>query len=132
MQIRQLPRQRIKLCLQRCVRRLQLLYLQSQCGNLCFGRIDVGGAAVDRHCLAYTKREGSHVQVTATEDADVLLLAALPLNEPVAASGTWVLSSNRDLLEADRDYAAGAFGRPWDHTLSDEDWRAALAAKRAS
>ena len=29
-----------------------------------------------------------------------------------------------ELAAAEADYAAGEFGRPWPHTLSDDEWRA--------
>ena len=57
-------------------------------------------------------------------EADVLVLAGEPIAEPIVASGTWVMNSDAELAAAEADYAAGEFGRPWPHTLSDDEWRA--------
>jgi len=95
------------------------------------GAVTLGGEdAVPRHGLAYTWRGAEKLDVanaSADDDAEILLLVGMPIDEPVSASGTWVVSSQRELAEADADYAAGRLGRPWPHTLADDEWRAWVA-----
>ena len=52
----------------------------------------------------------------------ILLLVGMPIREPVVSSGTWVVSSEAELAQANADYGAGLLGRPWDHTISDGEW----------
>ncbi|KAJ1449052.1 RmlC-like cupin domain-containing protein [Pelagophyceae sp. CCMP2097] len=89
------------------------------------GHVIIEGTAVPRHHLAYTDRRGEVLRVenAGDEESEVLVLCALPLREPVVASGTWVVTSQKDVAEADRDYQQGKFGTPWPHTLSDEEWQ---------
>jgi quercetin 2,3-dioxygenase len=42
-------------------------------------------------------------------EARVLLAAALPLNEPVARYGPFVMNTEREIHQAIRDYQAGRF-----------------------
>mmetsp|Transcript_17708 Transcript_17708/g.26591 ORF Transcript_17708/g.26591 Transcript_17708/m.26591 type:complete len:359 (-) Transcript_17708:98-1174(-) len=94
-----------------------LLYCRSGC-------ITLDDQLIPAHRLAYTERGTTSLEVIATKpDTDVLVLCGLPLREPIFASGTWVLSSQAELNRADIDYASGKFGRPWEHTFSDEQWR---------
>lgn len=63
--------------------------------------------------------------------AEALVMAGEPLREPVAGGGTWVMNSQAELAQADRDYAAGLLGIPWEHTVSDEQWEAHVMSTRA-
>jgi hypothetical protein len=62
--------------------------------------------------------------------ADVLLLAGRPLREPVAASGPFVMNTERELAQANWDFSRGPLSRPWDHQLSDDDWIANIRNPR--
>lgn len=61
------------------------------------------------------------------EPADFFFLAGEPLREPCMLQGSMVLTSAEEVNLAYADYQAGKFGRPWDHKLSDKDWRRHVA-----
>jgi len=91
------------------------------------GDVSVGtsGEMVPRHHLAYTRREGNGLvlkNAANAEEADVLILAGLPLRQPVVSSGTWVVGSELELEKARRDFNMGMLGIPWDPSISDEEW----------
>jgi quercetin 2,3-dioxygenase len=69
------------------------------------------GAAVGKAQLIVLSRSGTEVQITASTDAQVLLLAGEPINEPVVGYGPFVMNSDQEIREAFADFNAGKFGR---------------------
>ena len=56
--------------------------------------------------------DGDEVAVhTGGEPAEVLVLAGLPLREPVARYGPFVMNTREEIIEAFEDYQAGRMGR---------------------
>ena len=53
---------------------------------------------------------GTDMHLSATEQADVLILAGVPLNEPVARHGPFVMNTETEIRQAIRDYQAGRMG----------------------
>jgi quercetin 2,3-dioxygenase len=53
---------------------------------------------------------GEAVSLAADADVRVLVLAGLPLNEPIVSYGPFVAGSDMQLRDAFRDYQAGRFG----------------------
>jgi len=43
-------------------------------------------------------------------DSTMLLLSGAPLNEPVVGYGPFVMTSDREIAQAIRDYQSGRFG----------------------
>ena len=82
------------------------------------------------HSLSYLERnklyDGLRLELLGADDADIMIFAGEPIDAPVASSGTFVMNSNAELEEAFNDYQRGAFGIPWDYSLSDQDWRKQL------
>jgi redox-sensitive bicupin YhaK (pirin superfamily) len=57
--------------------------------------------------------DGAEVTLAADGEvtAQVLVLAGLPIGEPVARYGPFVMSTERELVEAFEDFQAGRMGR---------------------
>ncbi len=53
---------------------------------------------------------GTCVQLTAQTDTDLLVLAGVPLNEPVARHGPFVMNTSVEIQQAIRDYREGRMG----------------------
>lgn len=59
--------------------------------------------------LAVMQREGSELEIEATEDSVILLLNGEPLNEPVVGHGPFVMNSWEEIDQAIADYNNGRF-----------------------
>ena len=61
-----------------------------------------------------TDGEGVAVSVAATStnksSLDILLIGGIPLNEPVARYGPFVMNTNEEILQAAEDYRNGKMG----------------------
>lgn len=58
-------------------------------------------------CLLYGPGEG--VQVSTDGEARFVVLAGLPLNEPVVQHGPFVMNTREQIMQAFQDYSAGKF-----------------------
>ena len=91
------------------------------------GSCTVDGMEIPVHHTAYCEPMGSTLRVDSKDGVDFLLLAGAPLREPVAAQGSMVMTTQREIAEAYRDYQLGLMGLPWNHELSHEDWKQHVA-----
>jgi redox-sensitive bicupin YhaK (pirin superfamily) len=75
------------------------------------GRAVLNGtqAAVEAQ-LAVFDRQGGDFTIGTEADATLLVLSGEPLNEPVVGYGPFVMTSDREIAEAIRDYQSGRFG----------------------
>lgn len=90
----------------------------------------------ERSDLVYsgtTKPDGISVTNQAEDPADtsdVLLLAGRPLREPVVAAGPFVVNSQEEYYQAQREFSMDPAKQPWDHELSDEDWKKFVTSEK--
>lgn len=61
------------------------------------------------HLLLF-ENDGELFEIKALEEAVVLIMSGLPIDEPIAAHGPFVMNSREELLEAFDDYNSGKFG----------------------
>ncbi|WP_218079243.1 pirin family protein [Anthocerotibacter panamensis] len=73
------------------------------------GVVDMGGKAVQRGELAVLTPGETVTVRTADAPARFLLIAAQPLNEPIARYGPFVMNTQQQIQEAFQDYRAGRF-----------------------
>lgn len=72
------------------------------------GGLDVAGKRVKEGQLARLSNAGDEVEFLAVDSrAELLLLAGVPLDEPVARHGPFVMNTREQLIEAFEDYQAG-------------------------
>jgi len=73
------------------------------------GSIDVGTVTVPQHTLAQLNEEGDILEITARENAVLLVGHADPIGEAVVAHGPFVMNTREEIAQAIRDYQAGMF-----------------------
>jgi redox-sensitive bicupin YhaK (pirin superfamily) len=72
------------------------------------GGLDVAGRRVKEGQPARLSNEGEEVELLAVDQrAELLLLAGVPIAEPVARHGPFVMNTREQLIEAFEDYQAG-------------------------
>jgi redox-sensitive bicupin YhaK (pirin superfamily) len=69
-----------------------------------------GSDKAKENSFAYFSHEGEEITIKALNNSKVLILSGQPLNEPIAAHGPFVMSTEREIQEAFDDYYSGKFG----------------------
>lgn len=76
------------------------------------GRVTINGERdADETQLVVLERHGGEFTIGAAGDATVLVLGGEPINEPVVGHGPFVMTTEREIAEAIRDFRSGSFGR---------------------
>ena len=76
------------------------------------GSVTVDGQEVPAQRMAILDNDpdADGLRLTATEDAQVILIAGQPLNEPIAQYGPFVMNTEAEIHQAIQDFRAGRLG----------------------
>jgi redox-sensitive bicupin YhaK (pirin superfamily) len=74
------------------------------------GSVIVNGQPAELHNFVLFKNEGEAITIKANEKSVLLLLSGVPINEPVAQYGPFVMNTQQELQESFREYESGKFG----------------------
>lgn len=74
------------------------------------GSIEVNGQKAGLHDFVLFKNDGESVELKANEKSILLLLSGVPIDEPIAQYGPFVMNTQQELQETFREYEAGKFG----------------------
>ena len=76
------------------------------------GTVQVNGDAILRATeMATLSTAGTGLTLEANNDAELLVLAGEPIDEPVVGYGPFVMNSRQQIIEAIEDFKRGRFGR---------------------
>ncbi len=73
------------------------------------GEATINSNSVGKHHIAHTHDESS-ISIEATAKCHLLFMSGLPIGEPIASYGPFVMNTEAELEEAMRDYRGGKFG----------------------
>jgi redox-sensitive bicupin YhaK (pirin superfamily) len=74
------------------------------------GEVAFGDRAARENDVAIFERNGDTVVITSERGAELLLIGGVPLNEPVARYGPFVMNTPGEIRQAMLDYQSGHFG----------------------
>ncbi len=74
------------------------------------GLLSTDGYEVTERHLIWFQEEGDSIHLEAAEDSEFIVLAGLPIHEPLASYGPFVMNSKIELIEALEEYRAGKMG----------------------
>ena len=74
------------------------------------GNISLDGYKAGTGDLVMLEREGLTINLQANEEASVLLMGGEPINEPIVASGPFVMNTEQEIRLAMMDYQSGRMG----------------------
>jgi redox-sensitive bicupin YhaK (pirin superfamily) len=74
------------------------------------GSAVVNGQAAELHNFVLFKNEGESIAIRAAENSILLLLSGVPINEPIAQYGPFVMNTQQELQESFSEYESGKFG----------------------
>jgi hypothetical protein len=74
------------------------------------GDLSIAGRSAQSFHLVEFNNDGDHFEMEAITDSVLLLGHALPLREPIVAHGPFVMNTREEIMQAIRDYQAGALG----------------------
>ncbi len=74
------------------------------------GKADVNGQTASAVETVLFDQDGTDINITALEDATLLVLSGEPINEPIFAYGPFVMNTEEEIIEAINDYNAGKMG----------------------
>jgi redox-sensitive bicupin YhaK (pirin superfamily) len=74
------------------------------------GTVEIAGRDVSEFHLAALGNDGDTVEFSSAAGAELLLLAAQPIHEPVARYGPFVMNTKDELYQAFEDYRNGKMG----------------------
>jgi redox-sensitive bicupin YhaK (pirin superfamily) len=75
------------------------------------GKISVNGETANAGELVVLERKGDEVVIDAVSDAVVFVMSGVPIDEPVAGYGPFVMNTSREIQQAFADYHAGRLGK---------------------
>lgn len=74
-------------------------------GNLALDNTEIGTGD-----LLILETGGENIKLQAKDDCSVLLMGGEPLNEPIVASGPFVMNTEQEIRQANLDYQSGRMG----------------------
>ena len=74
------------------------------------GKLRIGNQQIQCGNLGIFSRKGSLLQIKMEEKSKILILNGEPIDEPIAAYGPFVMNTQKEVMEAFRDFQEGKMG----------------------
>jgi redox-sensitive bicupin YhaK (pirin superfamily) len=92
------------------------------------GSVRIDGTQIEPQHTVFLSPDGDELTIEAVgnsahEEVEILLLSGEPLLEPISTQGSMVMNTPQEVQMAYMDYQRGYMGLPWDHKLTDDEWK---------
>ena len=92
------------------------------------GSVRIDGTQIEPQHTVFLSPDGDELTIEAVgnsahEEVEILLLSGEPLREPISTQGSMVMNTPQEVQMAYMDYQRGNMGLPWDHKLTDDEWK---------
>ncbi|SDZ91725.1 hypothetical protein SAMN05192529_10463 [Arachidicoccus rhizosphaerae] len=74
------------------------------------GQGKTGDKIFHEHDFILFEHEGEEIRIEAAQDSTLLLMSGLPIDEPIASYGPFVMNTQEEIFEAINDFNQGKFG----------------------
>ena len=74
------------------------------------GNVSINGSAIAEHSFVLFANDGEELEISADENAVVLLMSGEPINEPIASYGPFVMNTQAEIYEAINEFQEGKYG----------------------
>jgi redox-sensitive bicupin YhaK (pirin superfamily) len=74
------------------------------------GNATINGQSILEHSFVLFANDGEEIQITAGENAVILLMSGEPINEPIASYGPFVMNTQAEIYEAIKEFQDGKYG----------------------
>ena len=74
------------------------------------GSLIVNGTEVNEKQMVIFENDGDEMELYAQSDTRAILLSGQPLNEPVVSYGPFVMNTDKEVMDAIKDYQSGKLG----------------------
>lgn len=74
------------------------------------GKAKIQGQDVKAMDFVLLKDEAGSIEFSAEEDSHIFVLSGEPINEPIVAHGPFVMNTQEEIMQANKDFYAGKFG----------------------
>jgi len=74
------------------------------------GNINLDGKHIDEHSFILFKNEGEEISFGAEKNSVLLLMSGVPIEEPIASYGPFVMNTQQEIFEAVKEFQSGKYG----------------------
>ena len=74
------------------------------------GNVSINGSAIAEHSFVLFANDGEELEISADQNAVVLLMSGEPINEPIASYGPFVMNTQAEIYEAINEFQEGKYG----------------------
>lgn len=74
------------------------------------GNVVINGQPVKEHSFILFNNDGEEIDIYSKDQSVLLVMSGLPLNEPIASYGPFVMNTPEEIMESIREFQSGKFG----------------------
>src|SRR5690606_19611492 len=74
------------------------------------GKAIINDEIINEHDFVLLAHEGEHINIQSDTDTVMLVMSGMPIDEPIASYGPFVMNTQAEIIDAIQEYQQGKFG----------------------